>query len=164
MGLLFNADVFSYTRYSSSCEGILGCEKSGLQQPCHLCVPPGWRRGHQQEEVGARLEAAVWDELCSHPQPSAALICSTGYIWSEIIPCFAWIGPGWGSAGWISFFPWLTSPMLCASLFFSLTARPSLPKLLLLLSGTLLKHLSRGFVGCAGCAPGTRDSLFPISH
>lgn len=53
-----------------------------------------------------------------------------------------------------------------ASVFCSLAARSSLPKLLSPLSGTLLKHLSWDFAGVqgAGCVPGTRESLFLSIH
>lgn len=68
--------MFSVTRGTVVLvKAFLGRGKSRLQQPYPICVPPGWRRGHQQEEVGVRLEAALWDELCSHPHPSAARRC-----------------------------------------------------------------------------------------
>lgn len=121
--------------------------------------------------AGTRLEAAACNELGGHPRPSAmllgALICSAGYIWSEITPCSAWIGPRQGSAGWISFpLANAKASMQRASGFSSLVARSNPPELLLRLSGTLLEHRGWGFAGCKvqDVPPGARGSLFPSSH
>jgi len=56
--------------------------------------------------------------------------------------------------------------MHCASMFSSLAAHSSLPGLLSLLSGTLLKHLNWGFAGCEvrDVPPSPGDSVFLSSY